>query len=282
MATIELGPGGHYADQALSARSIGLRRALFPAVRWGAVLAGVAVGVSVQLVLSLLGIATGLSAIDVTQNEGISTTAPLVWAAISMLLSALVGGYVAARMSGLKRKTDGILHGAVSWAVTTLLFATLATSVTGTLLSGIFSTVAPMARNAASGGDAATSSLIRSQTGGNLDTSTMQRLLDDIRAGRRDDALQIMTGPGGVEPARASTIVDQALILSGNAERASPSSRATANRAIESAGTTAWMVFLAVALSLALGMLGGALGAIGSRRTTWAGSTAPESEASTT
>lgn len=283
MATIELGPGGHYADQALSARSIGMRRALFPAIRWGAVLAGVAVGISVQLVLSLLGIATGLSAIDVTQNEGISTTAPLIWAAISMLLAALVGGYVAARMSGLKRKADGILHGAVSWAVTTLLFAMLATSVTGTLLSGIFSNFAPTARSAASSGgsDAAISSLLRSQGGSNLDPANTQRLMEDIRAGRRDDAVQIMTGPGGVEPARAATIVDQALILSGNAERASPSGRAAANRAIESAGTTAWMVFLAVALSLALGMLGGALGAIGSRRTTWSGSSSPESAPST-
>ncbi len=280
MATIELGPGSHYADQALSARSIGLRRALFPAVRWGAVLAGVAVGISLQLVLSLLGIATGLSTLDVTQSEGISTTAPMIWAAISMLLSALVGGYVAARMSGLKRKADGILHGAVSWAVTTLLFAILATSVTGNLLSGIFSNLVPMARGTAAGGDdVAASSLLRSQVGGNLDAASMQRLLENIRAGRRDDAVQLLTGPGAVEPTRAAAVVDQALILSGHAERASPSSRATANRAIETAGTTAWMVFLAVALSLALGMLGGALGAIGARRTTWSGS--PAQEAST-
>lgn len=275
MATIELGPGGHYADQALSARSIGLRRALFPAVRWGAVLAGVAVGISVQLVLSLLGIATGLSALDVTQNEGISSTAPLVWAAISMLLSAFVGGYVAARMSGLKRRADGVLHGAVSWAVTTLLFAILATSVSGSLLSGIFSNLAPMVRGS-SGGEAATSSLLRGQVGSNLDAANMQRLLENIRAGRRDDALQLITGPGGVEPTRAANVVDQALILSGNAERASPSSRVAANRAIESAGTTAWMVFLAVALSLALATLGGALGAIGARRTTWSGANATE------
>ena len=31
-----------------------------------------------------------------------------------MLIAAFVGGYVAARSAGLRRRMDGILHGAVS------------------------------------------------------------------------------------------------------------------------------------------------------------------------
>src|SRR3569623_337318 len=142
MATVELGSSGNYANPALDVNA-SMRRPLFPAVRWGAVLAGVAVGISTQLVLALLGIASGLSAIDVTQGENHSATAPLLWAGLSMLISAFIGAYVAARMSGLMRKVDGVLHGAVSLAVTTLLFAVLATSVSGSLLSGIFSNVGP-------------------------------------------------------------------------------------------------------------------------------------------
>jgi hypothetical protein len=274
MATIELGPGGHYADANTGARSLGVRRVLFPAIRWGAVLAGVAVGISAQLALSLLGIATGLSAIDITQGDNISATGPVIWAAISMLLSALIGGYVSARMSGLKRKVDGVLHGAVSWGVTTLLFAMLATSVTGSLLSGVFGSMTPAMSRAA--GESATVSMLRNRIGASIDTPTMQRLSSDIQNGRRDEAIQLLTGTVGVEPGRASTIIDQALILSGHAERASPSGRAAAERVVETAGTTAWTVFLAVALSLVLGMLGGALGAIGARRTTWTGSTSSD------
>lgn len=272
MATIELGPGGNYTDQSLGASPF-LRRPLFPAIRWGAVLAGVAVGISVQLVLTLLGIASGLSAMNVAQGDSPSATGPLLWAGLSMLISAFVGGYVAARMSGLKRKVDGVLHGAVSWAVTTLLFAVLATSVSGSMLSGIFGNVAPSMTRSAGTGESAVGSLLRGQMGGNVDASTLQRLQRDIQAGRRDDAIRLMSSSMGMDPSRAATVVDQALILSGSPEQASPQSRAAADRAVQTASTAAWVVFIAVALSLAVGIAGGVLGAVGARRTTWASST---------
>jgi hypothetical protein len=258
-----------YADPALAVTGTTLRRPLFPQVRWGAVLAGVAVGISIQLVLALLGLATGLSTLDVAQGERPGGTAPVVWAGISMLISAFVGGYVAARMSGFKRKSDGVMHGAVSWAVTTLLFALLATSVTGSLLSGIFSSVAPTAaRTAAQGGSPAVQMLQR-ELGTNIDAATLQRVQRDIQTGNRDDAVSALTG-AGVASDKAATVVDQALIATGSPEQASPQSRAAADRAVGTAGKAAWGVFLAVALSLALGIGGGVLGAAGSRRVAWA------------
>ena len=73
----------------------------------------------------------------------------------------------------------------------------------------------------------------------------------------------------GVSRDRASIIVDQALILSGSPEQASPEGRAAADRAVKGASKAAWTAFGAVAISLALSFLGGALGAMGARRTTW-------------
>jgi len=192
MATIHLDPGDNYVEQT----NILTRQPLFAAIRWGAVLAGVAVGISVQLVLTLLGIAAGLATIDVTSGETVGM-GPLIWAGISMLIAAFVGAYVAARMSGLKRKVDGILHGVVSWAVTTLLFVVLATSAGGSLMSGV---------------------------------------LNNLNLGN------------GV----------------------ATSEEATADRAVGVGSATAWTVFLTVALSLALGVGGGALGSTGARRRTWA------------
>lgn len=274
MATVELGPD--HGDHTAIVQSSALRRPLFPAIRWGAVLAGVAVGVSVQLVLALLGIATGLSAVDIAEGDNPGATAPLVWAGISMLIAAFVGGYVAARMSGLKRKADGILHGAVSWAVTTLMFATLATSMTGSLISGVFSTMAPVARSAATsaatqGSGSPVVAMLRQQLGDQVDAASMQQLQQHIQAGRRDEAIQLMTGRMGVEQGKAATVVDQALILSGSPDQASPQARETADQAVSNASKAAWGVFLAVALSLALGIGGGIVGAMGSRRTSWAG-----------
>jgi hypothetical protein len=245
-----------------------IRRPLFPAIRWGAVLAGVAVGVSVQLALSLLGIATGLSTTDVTDGETMGI-GPLLWAGFSMLVAAFVGGYVAARMSGLKRKADGVLHGAVSWAVTTILFAVLATSIGGSLVSGVFGGMGQLARSGAAG-DTPVAALLRSQ-GGKLDPEAMRQLQEYLQAGQRDQAVQLVTSVTGMEQGKASALVDQALILSGTPGSASLQGRAATENAMRAAGTTAWVIFGAVALALAIGISGGALGAAGSRRVSWAG-----------
>lgn len=273
MATIELGSGSAYVDPALAAQGAISRRPLFPAIRWSSIIAGVAVGLSVQLVLTLLGVATGLASVDVSQGQGVSATAPLIWAGLSMLISAFIGGYVAARMSNLKRKADGILHGAVSWAVTTLLFATLATSVGGSLLSGIFSNVAPNATKAvasAPGGASGIASTLKNQLGVNVDQNTLRRLQNDIQAGNREDAIQVMTGSMNMDRSRAETVVDQALIVSGSPEQASPQGRATTDNALHKASAAAWGVFAAVILSLLVAIGGGLLGSMGSRRTAWA------------
>ncbi|MDB5773177.1 MAG: hypothetical protein JWM42_3551 [Burkholderia sp.] len=271
MATTVNYTGGD-PDRALDASGAYMRRPLFPAIRWGAVLAGVAVGVSIQLALTLLGIATGLSTTDVSQGETVGM-GPLLWAGFSMLVAAFVGGYVAARMSGLKRKADGILHGAVSWAVTTIMFAALATSIGGTLLSGVFNNMSQLAQTAnASAGGSPVASMIRSQLG-NVDPAALKQVQQAIQNGQRDQAIQQLTSRG-VDQAGAAAVVDQALILSGKSGSASPQSRETAETAVKSAGAAAWVVFLAVALALAIGIAGGALGAAGSRRVSWSGTPA--------
>lgn len=268
------------AIRQVEAVNYNLRRPMFPAIRWGAVLAGVAVGVSVQLALTLLGIATGLTATNLTEGETVGT-GPLIWAGFSMLVAAFVGGYVAARMSGLKRKADGILHGAVSWAVTTIMFAVLATSVGGALVSGVFSNMSQLARAgasaAAASGESPLATLMRTQ-GARLDADSMRQFQQYLQAGQRDQAVQLLSSRVGVDPTRASNIVDQALIITGSPQAASPQGRATAEGAMQTAGTAAWVVFLAVALALAIGIGGGALGAAGSRRVSW-GATSPSPQA---
>ncbi len=271
MATIHLDTGAAYSGGTLISQENIMRRPLFSSIRWSAVLAGVAVGFSVQLVLTLLGIASGLSMTSVQAGEAPGTGA-MVWAGISMLISALVGAYVAGRMSGLKRKIDGVLHGAVSWAVTTLLFVVLATSAGGSLLSGLFSGISQGASSVAQGaGGGATgmTAMLNRQLGTNISPDNMRTLQGHIAAGRRDQAIDYMSSSMGVQRDRAATVVDQALILSGSPEQASPQGRAAADRAIKGASTAAWTVFGAVALSLILSLIGGALGAMGAKRTTW-------------
>jgi hypothetical protein len=282
MANIQTDPGIEYADQVYAAVN-GMRRPLFPAIRWGAVLAGVVVGVSIQLVLTLLGIATGLSTSSVSAGDG-PGMGPLVWAGLSMLIAAFIGGYVAARLTGLKRKADGVLHGVVSWAVTTLLFAALATSATGSMVNSIFTNIGPgvQASTPVAGHSPQTQSvlgMLKSQIGRNVSADSLMRLQELIQDGQREQAVRHMTGTMGVEQSRAETIVDQALILSGSAEQASGQGRAGAEAAMNAANKAAWAVFGAVAFSLLLGIVGGVMGAVSARRTTWTDATSASAPA---
>jgi hypothetical protein len=114
-------------------------------VRWSAVLAGMAVGIPVHLVLNLGGVALGLALNGRGDAYGILLAAG-AWNTLSMLAGALVGGYVAARASALRRIADGMLHGTVAWGATTLVFAVIALTTAGGLAGGLFSAVAENGR----------------------------------------------------------------------------------------------------------------------------------------
>jgi hypothetical protein len=110
------------------------------ALRWNAVVAGMAVGIAIQLLLSMLGGAAGL-AMSGASYAGVQPAAvPVfagVWSAASLVVAAIAGGYVAARSTGFRRMGDGALHGAVAWGATTVFFALLAAIGAGATLGGL-------------------------------------------------------------------------------------------------------------------------------------------------
>ena len=114
--------------------------ALPPRISWGAVIAGAVVAVIVGLMLNVLGIAVGASAVDATSGDTPSgTTFGLVsgiWLLVANLIGLAVGGYVAARFSGTADDTDGILHGLSVWGIGYLLSAVLL----GNIIAGTAST----------------------------------------------------------------------------------------------------------------------------------------------
>ena len=112
-----------------------------PRIKWTAVWAGLVVGMSAQLVLTLLGLAIGAWSIDLKEAqpaEGVPLGAGL-WTGLSLLMSAFIGGYVTARLSGNSLRSDGMYHGAVVWGVTWLVFAWLTTTAMSFMLGGVFS-----------------------------------------------------------------------------------------------------------------------------------------------
>ena len=112
-----------------------------PRIKWSAVFAGWAVGLATQMVLTLAGLGFGAWAIDLHEAnpaEGVPVGAG-IWTGLSMLVSAFVGGYMTARLSGTPERSDGVHHGIVVWGVNWLVFAWLTTTAMATMIGGAFS-----------------------------------------------------------------------------------------------------------------------------------------------
>ncbi len=230
-------------------------------VRWPAVFAGVAVGLSVHLLLMLIGIAAGLTAADSLADHPSrvdprnAAMVAAAWNGISMLVAAFVGGYVAARASGLRRTGDGVLHGVVAWAATTILTAILATTLFSAAMSGMFG-VLRVAADAARNAPQATSQGL----------SATAEVMQLVQQGRRDEAVNMLQQRFNMSPDQARGLVDSLSSAPGNAEGAAndPARRAqareAAGQAAEKAGQATWWLIGTIVLSLILGMAGGAVG----------------------
>ncbi|HEY5946671.1 MAG TPA: hypothetical protein VIV40_14310 [Kofleriaceae bacterium] len=93
-----------------------------PSLRWTAVFAGAAVAVALWVVLQLIGMGAGLTAVDLDdsgslRNVGMGTT---VWSMLAPLLALFAGGLVAGRLATTYDHKVGAAHGLVVWAIASL------------------------------------------------------------------------------------------------------------------------------------------------------------------
>lgn len=218
-------------------------------LRWTAVFAGLVVGIATNLFLMLLGAAAGLAVFDIGENSpaGIPLAAA-IWNALCMVVSSFFGGYVAARTAGMRRASDGILHGVVAWGATMLISAFVVTSVTSATLSSMFGGASNAAANTGTNGQ------------------TAAEVARNIGAGDRQEAIDLLRDRLNLSSDQASQLVDQALILSGREGSASPQARATAQEALRTASLASGWLSAAILLSLLAAMGGGVIGARGTRR----------------
>ncbi len=98
---------------------------------WGAVLAGIIVALAAHLVLNLLGIGVGLGSAPATTTTEWFGTGFAFWWAVAGIIAAGVGGWVAGRTLGSADRNDGMIHGLLTWAGTTLVIAFLLASALG-------------------------------------------------------------------------------------------------------------------------------------------------------
>jgi hypothetical protein len=123
MADIVHGPA-RYRDERHDENDLTILAAVLKRTSWGAVIAGAVTAISVQMILTVLGIALGVTTHDVVNGtvptqDGVKTAAG-VWWLVSGAASLFIGGCVVGRFAGMTRSPDVLLHGFTMWAVTAL------------------------------------------------------------------------------------------------------------------------------------------------------------------
>jgi hypothetical protein len=138
----------------------GVAPAAYKRTSWGAIFAGTVVVLATQILLSMLGIGIGASTVNpMTEQDPASGlgTGAAIWFGISTLISLFLGGWVAGRLAGVPLKTDSMLHGLLTWGLSTLLTFYLLTSAIGGLLGGTARALGGVASTATQGAATAAS-----------------------------------------------------------------------------------------------------------------------------
>lgn len=116
-------------------------------VSWAAIFAGSAGSAALSLILILLGAGLGFSAVSPWADRGASATtlgiSAAVWLAVTQIIAAGLGGYLAGRLRARWVNTHGdevyfrdTAHGFLSWAIATLVTVALVASSAGSLIGG--------------------------------------------------------------------------------------------------------------------------------------------------
>lgn len=148
---------------------------IIPHISWGALFSGTIVVFILQLTLALLGLWIGLASVSpATQANPLAGlgTGSAVWLVISAIISLFFGGWVASRFSGVQDTLGGMVHGILTWGLSTALMLMLLTGALGSLISGGMGVMQSVA--AVTGGAAAANPQQTQETGQDLQQKAQQ------------------------------------------------------------------------------------------------------------
>jgi hypothetical protein len=232
----------------------------------------------------MLGIGIGVATIEPISGDTPTAAAfsisAAVWWTVSGIVSAYVGGWVAARLSGALA-ASAALHGLLTWATTMLLVLYIATSAAGALIGGAFSflgntmssageavrAVAPQLADATSGpfGDMRREIEGTMQNGSAADkaraaTAVFRSVTTrDAPQAERDQAADALAQQSGIQPQEARERLGRWHdTYQRNAAEVEARARQTAEATARTVSRAALFGFVAL-------LLGGVAGAVGGR-----------------
>lgn len=104
-------------------------------ISWGAIFAGAACALALQIVFTLMTAGLGLDLVKDGDASGAGWASGLFFA-VTAIASMFAGGWIAGRLCGVPFMPSAVLHGVVVWALVMLGVTWLSVSATGTVLRG--------------------------------------------------------------------------------------------------------------------------------------------------
>jgi hypothetical protein len=158
-------------------------------LRWGPIIGGLATALTSMLILSLLGLAIGLTTVNAGDaaasgslpgNTGATTT---IWGAVSAIISFLLGGFVAGRTASVFSRGWGALNGAMVFLFGVPVMLWLASQGLGSLMGAYSGYAGDVANNA-------------QNTARNTTPADVARAAEQIRNGAWGSLLAAIVGLG--------------------------------------------------------------------------------------
>jgi hypothetical protein len=259
-----------YAERRNNVYSLGLPSGEGLRVSWGGIWGGVLAATGVLLLLTSLGVAVGVTAVDPrTPDAETMSTGAGIWAGASLLIALFVGGMVSTRVGAIFDRTTGVFQGALVWIVSVLLVAYLAAS-------GITMVAGGALRLA--GGVGAAAGAAASGQEGNVVAGTVDEILARLKDPQTAQRIASATGlPQGDVQATLSDTAQRVEASRDNPAQAAAQARDGVARLYQQARAsgqlgqkaaemqpvatrTAWITFSALVLSLLAAVLGAASG----------------------
>jgi len=116
-------------------------------VRWASIFAGLFTAISALVVLTLIGLAIGLSSYQPGTRAADLGIGAGIWGAISALIAFAIGGWIAARTAAVAGRNNGLLNGSMVWLVAIPLFLYLLGSGLGTIATTASNAAPALANN---------------------------------------------------------------------------------------------------------------------------------------
>jgi hypothetical protein len=273
-------------------------------VSWSSIIAGLVVALGAWVLLSVLGLALGLSQADPNDPTTLRSAGMItgIWSVIVPIVALLLGGLVAARTAGIVTRPTGAIHGVVLWSL--MMVASIA--LVGFVVKGVVNTaigagtgLANAAGVSATGGAqdlgqalgldsqellATTNDRLRSEGRPPVSQRELDATLKDIggtamREGGVDHATVVtaVTRNTRLQQADADDLANQIeLQVNQQTSQLGQNVRTGAARVADTTGHAMWWVFLGMVLGLGAAVLGSTLGV--SRRQRLAATLPPMTE----